>query len=329
MRHRDDGVGGQGFGQPHGDGVLGLGQGAPEGHGSVELVLLEVDRLPLLPRPGIPDHLGGVVLDGGGGELLAVQRRREDVRLEARAGLALGLRGAIEARAIEVGAPHQSDDMAVGGVDGHQGPLHLRVLIQLRRDRRPGVGRDLSQRHQYQVARSQDIGDVGRVLRLPEGGVLPRPLHVLHLQLCRLAPQIDLGGSTLVIDRCDHPPDSKVGLQDPGPGPGGDRRRALFGDRGGDPRQVPDRAPIGLPRDALDQALRHQLMKALELWVVRRDPDDGPDRKWAGGRSHGRPGVVRPHPRESWHPPRCWGASACAGVGTPGLASPRWARGPR
>ena len=57
-------------------------------------------------------------------------RRGVDVGLEAGAGLALGLRGAVELRERVVAAAHHGENVAGGVVDGEDGALRAGVLLE-------------------------------------------------------------------------------------------------------------------------------------------------------------------------------------------------------
>ena len=74
----------------------------------------------------VGEHHGGIHDHGGRRELPGVDGRRIVQRLEGGSRLDLRLGGAVElVRAGELPASHHGEDVAVGGVDGDQGALHL------------------------------------------------------------------------------------------------------------------------------------------------------------------------------------------------------------
>ena len=107
--------------QLDGDQVARLLEPLPQRHQPLELAVVVL---------GIPDRSveildrDGVVLVLVDREQVVVQRRRVHERLERRAGLALGLGGAVELARLEVAAPDHGQQAAAAGIHGDESRLH-------------------------------------------------------------------------------------------------------------------------------------------------------------------------------------------------------------
>ena len=150
-RQIDDVLDSDFFEQAHGRNVSRIGQSAAQRDAAFEFRVVVVRRI-VLTAAAEGDRL---VHD-------RIERRsalREgfgvDVHLERAAGLAHGLRGAIEFRFAEIVAADHGLDFAGGVVDGEQRRLRRRLLLELHFGR--GAGKLLDRNH-HQIAHLQKLG---------------------------------------------------------------------------------------------------------------------------------------------------------------------------
>ena len=113
-------------GQLDGGHVAGLGQGLAVGH---HAAVLHVDVVGRVGSAAHVDGEGGVV-DGVVGGPALQQGRGVDEGLEDRPGLALGLGGPVEFRLFPTGAAHHGPDGAGLRLDGQEGALDERRLVE-------------------------------------------------------------------------------------------------------------------------------------------------------------------------------------------------------
>ena len=120
--HVDDLVNAHARGQLEGGNVARFGEGIGDGHRALVVVLVVVRSVIAEADRAVDDDVGGLgaVFDGGG----------VDVGLEAGAGLALGLGGAVEFRERVVASADHGEHVAGGVVHGQQRALRAGVLLE-------------------------------------------------------------------------------------------------------------------------------------------------------------------------------------------------------
>ena len=130
-----------------GDRVLRSVKAPAHRHGALEAAL--VARAVFgFQLDGLQDS--GHVPEDGGRRNAVRQRRGVDERLEAGAGLALGLQGVVELVGVEIPPADHGAHAAGARVQRHQGALHVRHLREVQR---PVAGL-----HVYHVAGLEDVG---------------------------------------------------------------------------------------------------------------------------------------------------------------------------
>ncbi|OIQ68283.1 hypothetical protein GALL_501270 [mine drainage metagenome] len=127
--------------------VAGIANGFPDGDGTPEIHLIVVGFVGFHPRPkglvvlrpvgvgdgdvvaGVEEPRGHIVHDRRG-RLARSEGGTVHEGLHGGAHLPLGLEGAVVLRLVEVVAAHHGPDLARLRVNGHEGALHHRFLIQ-------------------------------------------------------------------------------------------------------------------------------------------------------------------------------------------------------